>query len=178
MSNTTDRTEARLLTLPVEMLQQIGSKLDTPGELFNFACTCSRVYCAIDSLELHKKDVEFRMKLFYRGLIRGWPLQQVWDTLPHRALTWAVKNGAALEDIKRYIRIYEEDQDFAVGLGWRLHYGDETPMEAAISVGREDVVSVLMEHGVPRPRSPASDMDHMHDSDMDDDGMPPLSEPE
>ncbi|KAI1102596.1 hypothetical protein F4804DRAFT_353591 [Jackrogersella minutella] len=165
-----------LLTLPVELIREIGDYLEKPSQLLNFSSVCKYVHFAFDMKDMFKKDAENQLiptifpmpgafhTIFGPSSILGTDFLTLKRTTQepisiHRpSLLWAIESGKDLEVIQQCINVYEESFPDLLEGKW-YPYRDPldsqlislefpSPIYAATKAGRLDVVQALVGRGV------------------------------
>ncbi|KAI0836624.1 hypothetical protein F5Y06DRAFT_305078 [Hypoxylon sp. FL0890] len=142
-----------LATVPVELIQNIGSKLDTPAQLLNFASICKYSHSIIGTNQIFEKDAEYQRELNRRLHSeldeRLDPWSEQFGNLakfPKPSILWAIESNKDVETIRECIRVYRNE--FPKGLEGKWHTSYPPPMCHAAERGRLDAVQVLFESGV------------------------------
>ncbi|KAI1099547.1 hypothetical protein F4804DRAFT_349306 [Jackrogersella minutella] len=133
---------ASYATLPVELIREIGSKLDHAHQLASFTHICKRFYFAIGTKAVFKKDAECQRAIYNQVLtrcvrIRGYPKP---------AIISVMQTSRDIDNIGQCIEAYREV--FPEGLRGDLCTPYATPMCEAASLGRVDIVRELIKNGI------------------------------
>ncbi|KAI1140081.1 hypothetical protein F5Y05DRAFT_306399 [Hypoxylon sp. FL0543] len=140
-------------TVPIKVFQVIGSKLDTPGELFNLAAMCKHSKSAINATNIFMKDAEYQRELNHQLHLNEKERLDSWSEsrgnmakFPKPSILWAIESNKDVETIRKCINIYREE--FPRGLEGKWYTSYPPPMCRAAERGRLDVVKALVESGV------------------------------
>ncbi|KAI0834878.1 hypothetical protein F5Y06DRAFT_306476 [Hypoxylon sp. FL0890] len=177
MSANTNISRPLLSTLPIDLIREIGSHLETPSELLDFACVCNRTNAAIDMIEMAKKDAVNQLSriMFGRDLWRqlmalqlnanqrpmSYEEFQLTETpwKPHKPiLLWAIETGKDIDYIEKCINVYRKGFHDGLEGYWfpnhdpklnpEIYTNFPSPMFAAAKAGRLDVIQALLEYNV------------------------------
>ncbi|CAJ2505725.1 Uu.00g131190.m01.CDS01 [Anthostomella pinea] len=136
-----------ILDLPLELVQKIYEGLETPRDAINMACTCSAFAAAIKPRPLHLITLNARM---HRERARRPVSEREALKLRQRSqpILHAIQKHDDLELIEKILDIYQLEFSVLIDNVWYPKiYHVPTPVEAAISAGRLEVVRLLVQKG-------------------------------
>ncbi|KAI0377079.1 hypothetical protein F5Y04DRAFT_292184 [Hypomontagnella monticulosa] len=156
-------TTAPLLTLPLELIRQIGGETDSVAELYNFSKINKKLHAIIDIYEICKRDAELQqLPLRDTDLLR-FREQRLMPDMPKPVLISVIESGAGIDMIKQCIDAYRATFPGAlrgewypkvisllesIGLYIHREYLVPRPMYTAIMANRLDIVEALVDSGV------------------------------